>query len=427
MTDTIQTVVYELHPNKTMKQVLDEAIDYRRYCWNQALETWNELYLAHKIYDKILWTKFIPKQNKKTGKITVKHIDVHLNPAPNWKMVRDIMVHDKADWQYQRSAHLLGLAVKDLGNAWQNFFDKAQPDWGKPHFHSRREPRQGFKSDQSKIVDSLLRLERPQKSLVPSEEWRDFKLSEKPLSDKIGVVSYFREKGRYYAAVPFKVATKKALPKTGKNTAVDVNVGHFNYTDSQQNVLPKKLERIYEKIKHYQRQLAHKRVVTGSTQSNNYVKTRTKLQACYRKAFNIQNDLMHKFTTKLVNNYDQIVIENLSVKGMLMSHVASKGVHRSIFGSFKQMLTYKCKWYDRKLILADKLYPSTQRCAVCGTVKRGDERITLYGNKKYGTKHNEFVCYNKKCPNYNLVVDRDTNAMLNLLALIEHPKLNKAL
>lgn len=110
-----------------------------------------------------------------------------------------------------------------------------------------------------------------------------------------------------------------------------------------------------------------------------------------------------------------------------MSHVASKGVHRSMFGRFKQMLTYKCKWYDRKLILADKLYPSTQRCAVCGTIKRGDERITLYGNKKHGTKHNEFVCYNKKCPNYNLVVDRDTNAMFNLLALIEHPKLNKAL
>ncbi|SFK42468.1 putative transposase, partial [Limosilactobacillus mucosae] len=58
------------------------------------------------------------------------------------------------------------------------------------------------------------------------------------MSDKIGVVSYFREKGRYYAAVPFKVANKKALPKTGKNTAVDVNVGHFNYTNGQQNVLP---------------------------------------------------------------------------------------------------------------------------------------------------------------------------------------------
>ena len=50
---------------------------------------------------------------------------------------------------------------------------------------------------------------------------------------------------------------------------------------------------------------------------------------------------MQKFTTELVNNYDKIVIENLSVKGMLMSHAASKGVHRSMFGKFKQILTYK--------------------------------------------------------------------------------------
>ncbi|WP_201331484.1 IS200/IS605 family accessory protein TnpB-related protein, partial [Lactobacillus nasalidis] len=90
-----------------------------------------------------------------------------------------------------------------------------------------------------------------------------------------------------------------------------------------------------------------------------YLKTKAKLQACYRKAGNIQNDLMQKFTTELVNDYDKIVIENLSVKGMLMSHVASKGVHRSMFGKFKQILTYKCDWYGKELILANKLYPST--------------------------------------------------------------------
>ena len=70
------------------------------------------------------------------------------------------------------------------------------------------------------------------------------------------------------------------------------------------------------------------------TQSNKYLKTKTKLQSCYERVSNIQHDLMHKFTTKLVNDYDQIVIENLDVKGMLMSHVASKGMHRSMFGLF---------------------------------------------------------------------------------------------
>nr|WP_220022822.1 zinc ribbon domain-containing protein [Lactobacillus helveticus] len=110
-----------------------------------------------------------------------------------------------------------------------------------------------------------------------------------------------------------------------------------------------------------------------------------------------------------------------------MSHVASKGMHRSMFGLFRQLLAYKCAWYDKELILANKLYPSTQRCAVCGMVKRSDEKVTLKGNKKHGTKHNEYVCYNSNCPNYGKVVDRDENAMKNLTLLISHPELNKAL
>uniref|UniRef100_UPI0022E5F241 RNA-guided endonuclease InsQ/TnpB family protein n=1 Tax=Lactobacillus acidophilus TaxID=1579 RepID=UPI0022E5F241 len=151
-----------------------------------------------------------------------------------------------------------------------------------------------------------------------------------------------------------------------------------------------------------------KREVNGklATKSNNYFAVRTKLQRDYRKVANIQNDLLQQFTTKLVDNYDQIVIEDLAVKQMMMTHVASKGMQRSLFSRFRQILTYKCNWYGKELILADKTYPSTQR------VKKGEEKITLQGNKKHGTKHNEYICY--ECGYKN---DRDKNAVLNLLAL----------
>lgn len=66
----------------------------------------------------------------------------------------------------------------------------------------------------------------------------------------------------------------------------------------------------------------------------------------------------------------------------------------------------------KKLILADKTYPSTQRCTKRGYVKKGDEKITLQANRKHGTKHNEYICY--QCGYNN---DRDENAVLNLLAL----------
>ena len=383
---TIKTQVVKLKVNKTMQKHLDALCDYRRYCWNKGLETWQLMYEAHTLNQKD-------------------------NPSPNERRVRDELVANKADWQYDLSARCLQLAIKDLANAWKNFFDKSQPDWGIPSFKSKKAPRQGFKTDRAKIVNGKLRLDRPRS--ISKESWFDLKSYEALKMDEVKVVSVFKEKDNYYAALPYEEEIELKA-KTQQKTAVDVNVGHFNYTEGQINILPAKLQKLYKRIKHYQRMLARKREVNGklATKSNNYFAVRTKLQRDYRKAANIQNDLLQKFTTKLVNNYGQIVIEDLAVKEMMMPHVASKGMQRSLFSKFRRILTYKCEWYGKELILADKTYPSTQRCAACSYVKKGEEKITLQGNKKHGTKHNEYVCY--ECGYKN---DRDENAVLNLLAL----------
>ena len=383
---TIKTQVVKLKVNKTMQKHLDALCDYRRYCWNKGLETWQLMYEAHTLNQKD-------------------------NPSPNERRVRDELVANKADWQYDLSARCLQLAIKDLANAWKNFFDKSQPDWGIPSFKSKKAPRQGFKTDRAKIVNGKLRLDRPRS--ISKESWFDLKSYEALKMDEVKVVSVFKEKDNYYAALPYEEEIELKA-KTQQKTAVYVNVGHFNYTEGQINILPAKLQKLYKRIKHYQRMLARKREVNGklATKSNNYFAVRTKLQRDYRKAANIQNDLLQKFTTKLVNNYDQIVIEDLAVKEMMMTHVASKGMQRSLFSKFRRILTYKCDWYGKELILANKTYPSTQRCAACGYGKKGEEKITLQGNKKHGTKHNEYVCY--ECGYKN---DRDENAVLNLLAL----------
>ncbi|KAI4309601.1 RNA-guided endonuclease InsQ/TnpB family protein [Lactobacillus intestinalis] len=382
----IKTQVVKLKVNKTMQKHLDALCDYRRYCWNKGLETWQLMYEAHTL-------------NKKD------------NPSPNERRVRDELVANKADWQYDLSARCLQLAVKDLANAWKNFFDKAQPDWGKPRFRSKKAPRQGFKTDRAKIVNGKLRLDRPRN--ISRDSWFDLASYEALKMDEVKVVSIFKEKDSYYAALPYEEEIS-AKTKTHQKTAVDINVGHFNYTEGQIIVLPAKLQKLYRRIKHYQRMLARKRKVNDklAAKSNNYFAVRTKLQRDYRRVANVQNDLLQEFTTKLVNDYDQIVIEDLAVKQMMMTHVASKGMQRSLFGKFRQILTYKCDWYGKELILADKTYPSTQKCAQCGYVKKGDEKITLQGNKKHGTRHNEYICY--ECGYKN---DRDENAVLNLLAL----------
>lgn len=383
---TIRTQKVRLYPNKTMQKVLDDLCDYRRYCWNAGLALWNDMYEESLILED---KKLKPTQYK----------------------VRDELVANKEDWQYQLSARCLQLAIEDLSKAWKNFFDKAQVDWGKPRFKSKKSARQGFKTDRAKIIKGKLRLDKPQ----GIKKWYDIRFKgAKSLDGELKVVSIYRENGKYWASLPFEVNIE-TKPKTNCVTAVDVNVGHINYTEGKINTLPDNLKRLYKHIKHYRRTLARKRVVNGkqATKSNNYVKTRAKLQRDYRKVANIQHDIMQKFTTQLVEEYDKIVIEDLQVKQMQMTHVASKGLQRSMFSYFRHILSYKCDWNGKKLILADKYYPSTQRCSKCGHIKTGEDKVGLNGNLKYGTKHNEYICY--ECGN---IMDRDENAVYNLLALI---------
>ena len=376
-----------LYPNRTMKKVLDDLCDYRRYCWNQGLALWNDMYDA-----------FLILGDKKL--------------RPSERKVRDELVVNKEDWQYQLSSRCLQLAISDLSKAWDNFFNKAQINWGKPKLKSKKAPRQGFKTDMAKIINGKLRLEKPQ----GIKKWYSISFrGANNLNGELKVVSIYRENGKYWASLPFEVETTKKT-KTGQKTAVDVNIGHFNYTEGKINTLPNNLKILYRRINHYQRQLARKRMVNRkkANKSNNYIKTRAKLQRDYRRITNIQRDIVQKFTTMLVNDYDRIAIEDLAVKQMQMSHVASKGLHRSMFGYFKQVLKYKCEWYGKELILANRYYPSTQRCSACGYVKTGEDKIKLDGNKQHKTKHNEYICY--KC---GTIMDRDENAVRNLLVLID--------
>ena len=382
----VRTQKVRLYPNETMRKGLDDLCDYRRYCWNAGLALWNEMYEESLILED---KKLKPTQYK----------------------VRDELVANKEDWQYRLSARCLQLAIEDLSKAWKNFFDKVQVDWGRPKFKTKKAPRQGFKTDRAKIINGKLRLDKPH----GIKKWYDIRFKgAKSLDGDLKTISVYRENGKYWASLPFEVNTE-TKPKTNYVTAVDANVGHINYTEGKVNTLPDNLKRLYKRIKHYQRMLARKHVVNGkrATKSNNYVKTRTKLQRDYRKVANIQHGIMQKFTTKLVEEYDKIVIEDLAIKEMQMTHVASKGLQRSMFGYFRQILSYKCDWYGKKLILADKYYPSTQRCSKCGHIKTGEEKVGINGNLKYGTKHNEYICY--ECGN---IMDRDENAVLNLLALI---------
>ena len=399
-----------LYPNQTMKMVLDSLCDYRRYCWNQGLELWNAMYEARLIgLPDGLRAKIKASLTDKTIEFSEEEQTLRaLFPVPSHYVVLNELVAQKADWQYELSSRVLQQAIKDLASAWNLFFNNPKTA-NKPGFKSRKKPKQGFKTDHARIKDGRLVLDMHQRH---KDEWSSIRFKGAKIPDgKLKLCAVTRTKGKYIATITMDVETV-ALPKTGKKTAVDANVDHFDTTDGQTSLKPELLDRLYERVRTYQRQLARKRKVNQNYRHSKwYQATRAKLQATYERIRNVQNDLLHKFTTDLYRQNDTVVIEDLDVKGMQMKKKA-KNLHRSLFGRFRQFMEYKAEKFGKTLIIADRFYPSTQRCSRCGYIKTGDEKITLSGNQKHGTKHNEYVCY--KCGHED---DRDHNAVLNLLAL----------
>lgn len=412
----------KLYPNQTMTKILDNLCDYRRYCWNQGLNLWNELYNQR--------VKMVPVNLRKKSRLAIKDKTIDFSEeeqellrlflSPSERVVRNLMVNNKDDWQYLLSSRVLQLAVRDLAQAWSAFFDNKKPKKngskkkkrkvGKPSFRSKKNPKQGFKTDRARIKNGKLVLDKPR---AYKGDWYGISFRGYNLPDgKIKHCAITRIDNSYQATITID-CPEQPLPKTGKKTAIDANINHFDYTDGSFKVFPKQLDRLYAQIKHYQRLLARKRHENGknATHSKQYFKVKTKLQKCYERVTAIQNDLLHKFTTEIYQTYDTVVIEDLDVQAMQMQKKA-KNLHRSLFGRFRLYMEYKAIKFNKTLILADRFYPSTQMCSNCGHVKTGDDKITLQGNAKHRTKHNEYICY--EC---GFKADRDKNAVLNLLAL----------
>lgn len=394
-----------LYPNENMKCVLDSLCDYRRYCWNQAVACWNAQYEARSIgFPHLVLDKF----RNKTELTPEERELVAQYPRPSHYSVRNELVANKEDWQYALSSRVLQLAIKDTTTAWELFFKN--PDTaGRPTFKTRKAPKQGFKTDRARIQNGRLLLDKPHGY---KGHWQAIKFRGLAIPDgKLVFCSVTRVNDRYTATFTIEVESTQ-LSRTGRKTAVDANVDHFDTTEGRTTLKPETLDPLYERVRHYQRVLARKRHRNPrASQSKGYLATRTKLQRTYERIANIQKDLLHKFTTGLCQQFDTVVIEDLDVKQMQMSKRA-KNLHRSLFGQFRHMMEYKSKKFGKTLIVADRYYPSTQRCSSCGFVKTGDDKITLRGNHKHGTRHNQYICY--QC---GFEDDRDHNAVLNLLAL----------
>jgi putative transposase len=109
----------------------------------------------------------------------------------------------------------------------------------------------------------------------------------------------------------------------------------------------------------------HSRKQKGSA---NRRKSALRLARLQRRIHNIRTDWLHKLTTTLAKTKSVIVVEDLSVRGMMRNRRMSRSIADAGWSEFRRMLGYKTKWYGSGLRIIPRFEPTTKRCSCCGHV-----------------------------------------------------------
>lgn len=145
---------------------------------------------------------------------------------------------------------------------------------------------------------------------------------------------------------------------------------------------------------------------TKLTQFPRYQAERKTVAKLKNRVANQRLDYLHKITTKLVKDYDVIVVEKLNTNGMLKNHHLSRSIANAAWSKLVSLLDYKCTWYGKQLIIVDP--KNTSRiCSNCGKKNHNFDKLTQQewlDTREWG------------CPNCQTHHDRDVNAAKNILA-----------
>jgi putative transposase len=122
------------------------------------------------------------------------------------------------------------------------------------------------------------------------------------------------------------------------------------------------------------------------------------LARLHARIANVRADFSHKLATRLCRENQAVVIGDLHVKGMLANDKLARAISDVGFGMFRSQMEYKAKRYGTRLLIADRRYPGSRLCSVCG-----------WKNEALALSDREWTC-----PHCGAHHDRDLNAALNL-------------
>lgn len=355
----LKSYKYRIYPNDIQKELISNIFGQVRFVYNLGLETKISAYTGNKIslncFDLINQTKELKK--------TTCH------------------------WLSESPSQALQMSLRNLDNAYTNFFRGK----GFPKFKSKH-GKQSFQLPQGvHLSNDNKQIFIPKLKLVDIDLHREFKGEIKTITvSKTTTDKYF---------VSILVDNKQKLPekkqiKESTSIGIDLGIKDFVITSDGKKFENKDFfKSTMRKLRIEQRSLSRKK-----KGSKHYQKQKMVVALLHEHIRNQRQDYLHKISKWLIDNYDTICMENLSVDNMLKNHKLSRAISDMGWGEFRAMINYKCDWYGKNQLIIGRFDPSSKMCSCCG-----------YINKELKLSDREWIC--PKCGSKH---DRDINSGKNI-------------
>lgn len=349
-----------------------------------------------------------------------------LTPWRSWSLpsLRKAFNEDKhsnphfADWWEENSKEAYNTGLANASAAFDNFTKSKSgkrrgPKMGVPRFKLKRKARLTcrFTTGTIRIEPDGRHVTLPRIGTVRIHENRaDLRALIDAGDMRILSATACLDRGRWF--VSLQAEQKHQLGKVARpDTAVGIDLGikTLAVLADSDGVLseepnPRHLDRAQKQLRRASRIASRRRGPdrhSGQKASKRWEKANQARNKIHHRVANLREDTLHKMTTRLASKYGTIVVENLNVAGMGRNRRLSRCIADAAFGEIRRQLTYKTRRHGTRLVVADRWYPSSKTCSRCGVVKA-----------KLPLSMRVF-----ECDNCGLVLDRDTNAGRNLVAL----------
>ncbi len=346
----LQAYKYELMPDGEQQRAMRRFAGSCRFVYNKALA--------------------LQKENHEAGNKFIGYVAM-AKRLTAWRNGRE------TPWLKDAPCHPLQQALKDLEQAYQNFFAK-RADF--PRF-KRKGGGNAFRYPDPKQI----KLDQANDRIfLPKLGWLRYRNSRDVLGE-VRNVTVSQWCGKWFVSVQTQREIEPPLPVATSAIGIDVGIARFATLSDGACIAPlNSFKKHQQRLARYQRRMSRKVKF-----SNNWQKAKARVQKIHTRIANVRKDFLHKATSTISKNHALVCIEDLQVNNMSRSaqgtleqpgtNVRQKsGLNRSIldqgWGKFRRQLDYKVAW-NGGVLLAVPPHHTSQTCPCCGHVSK-DNRQT---------------------------------------------------